>query len=155
MLRSSKIARVLPIELTVGDLARRAGTTVATLHFYEAKGLIRAFRTSGNQRRYFRGTLRRVAVIRAAQQVGIPLAEIGAVLATMPHDRAPTNAEWAAMAESWKTSLDRRIEILTKLRDGLTDCIGCGCLSMELCPLRNPGDRLGRDGAGPRRLLPA
>lgn len=139
--------------LTVGEVARRSGTTVATLHFYERQGLIGSIRTSGNQRRYVRGMLRRVSVIRAAQQVGIPLAEIGAALATLPDDRAPTNDEWKGMATTWQAALNRRIAVLTKLRDGLADCIGCGCLSMEKCPLRNPADRLGREGPGPRRLL--
>lgn len=154
MLRSSKKSGALPFDVTVGELARRAGTTIATLHFYESKGLIRAFRTAGNQRRYGRATLRRVAVIRAAQQVGIPLAEVGEALTALPHDRTPNQTEWAEMAQKWKASLERRIDILSRLRDGLTDCIGCGCLSTEKCPLRNPGDRLGREGPGPRRLLP-
>lgn len=152
MLRSSGKS-VPPLFLTVGEVARRSGTTVATLHFYERQGLIRATRTPGNQRRYYRGTLRRIGIIRAAQQVGVPLAEIGAALAMLPGERAPTKDEWAEMATTWKASLDRRIAILAKLRDGLTDCIGCGCLSTEKCPLRNPGDKLGRDGPGPRRLM--
>ncbi|CAN5265992.1 redox-sensitive transcriptional activator SoxR [soil metagenome] len=153
MLRSSEKSFPIPLR-TVGEVARRSGTTVATLHFYEKQGSVGSLRTSGNQRRYVRGTLRRVAVIRAAQQVGSPLSEIGVALATLPDDRAPTKEEWAKMATTWKASLDRRIEIMTKLRDGLTDCIGCGCLSTENCPLRNPGDKLGRSGPGPRRLLP-
>ncbi len=153
MLRSS--AGSAPPPLTVGEVARRSGTTVATLHFYESKGLIRSFRTAGNQRRYMRGTLRRIAIIRAAQQVGLPLAEIAAALATLPNDRPPSHDEWAAMATAWRADLDQRIDTLKKLRDGLTDCIGCGCLSVERCPLRNPGDRLGREGPGPRRWIKA
>jgi len=141
------------LPLTVGEVARRSGVAVSALHFYERKGLIQSFRTSGNQRRYPRGTLRRVAVIRVAQSVGIPLAEIAAALATLPDDRAPTQDDWARLSAGWLDDLNQRIRQLKKLRDGLTDCIGCGCLSIEHCPLRNPGDRLGREGTGPRRLL--
>jgi MerR family redox-sensitive transcriptional activator SoxR len=137
----------------VGELSRRSGVAVSALHFYEAQGLIHARRTAGNQRRYDRDTLRRVAIIRVGQEVGIPLAEIGAALATLPERRTPTKDDWANMAGQWAAALDRRILRLRKLRDGLTDCIGCGCLSTERCPLRNPADRLGREGPGARRLI--
>ncbi len=139
--------------LTVGEVARRSGVAVSTLHFYEAKGLIHAHRTGGNQRRYDRDTLRRVAIIRVGQEVGVPLAEIRAALATLPDRRTPTREDWARLSASWKASLERRIAQLQKLRDGLTDCIGCGCLSIDVCPLRNPADELGRQGPGPRRLM--
>jgi MerR family redox-sensitive transcriptional activator SoxR len=134
-------------------MARRAGVSVSALHFYERKGLIHSFRTDGNQRRYGRATLRRVAVIRVAQSVGIPLAEIAEALATLPDDRLPGQGDWERLSSGWLEDLNRRIAQLEKLRDGLTDCIGCGCLSIELCPLRNPGDRLAADGTGPRRIL--
>jgi MerR family redox-sensitive transcriptional activator SoxR len=141
-------------ELTVGELARRSGVAVSTLHFYEAKGLIRSRRSAGNQRRYPRGTLRRVAVIKVAQKTGIPLAEIRAALAHLPMDRPPSAEDWAQLSAGWRAELDARIARLTALRDQLGDCIGCGCLSMTACPLRNPEDRLGQTGTGPR-LIPA
>ena len=139
--------------LTVGELARRSGVAVSALHFYETKGLIHSRRTAGNQRRYDREVLRRVAIIRVGQDVGIPLAEIASALATLPEKRTPTREDWARLSAGWAASLDRRIRQLQKLRDGLTDCIGCGCLSTGHCPLRNPGDRLGKEGSGPRRIL--
>ncbi|MEW9836797.1 redox-sensitive transcriptional activator SoxR [Mesorhizobium marinum] len=141
-------------ELTVGEVARRAGVAVSTLHFYERRGLIRSNRTVGNQRRYGRDVLRRIAVIRIAQEVGIPLAAIAAALDSLPGGRTPTRQDWAALSTGWRDDLDRRIRHLTDLRDGLTDCIGCGCMSIDRCPLRNPGDRLGEQGSGARRLAP-
>ncbi len=134
--------------LTVGEVARRSGVAVSTIHFYEAKGLIASLRSSGNQRRYPRGVLRRVAVIKVAQRTGIPLAEIKAALATLPADRPLGQADWARLSARWRDDLDTRIRTLTALRDQLGDCIGCGCLSMADCPLRNPDDWLGRDGTG-------
>ena len=139
--------------LTVGELARRSGVAVSALHFYETKGLIHSRRTAGNQRRYDREALRRVAIIRVGQDVGIPLAEIASALATLPEKRTPTREDWARLSAGWAASLDRRIRQLQKLRDGLTDCIGCGCLSTGHCPLRNAGDRLAKEGSGPRRIL--
>ena len=136
--------------LTVGEVAARAGVAVSALHFYETKGLIRSIRSGGNQRRYARGVLRRVAVIKAAQRVGIPLEEIKAALDTLPPDRSPTAADWAGLSLVWKDDLDSRIEELVRLRDHLDNCIGCGCLSVDRCPLYNPNDRLGRDGPGAR-----
>ncbi len=141
-----------PAELTVGEVARRAGVAVSALHFYEAEGLIRSRRTKGNQRRYPRGVLRRIAVIKVAQRAGVPLREIAAALDVLPGDRPPTAADWARMSQRWKEDLDGRIAQLTALRDQLQDCIGCGCLSMRDCPLRNPADRLAKRGAGPRLI---
>jgi MerR family redox-sensitive transcriptional activator SoxR len=139
----------LPLILSVGDLARRAGVSVSALHFWEREGLIHGWRSAGNQRRYERSTLRRVAIIKVAQSLGIPLAEIRARLETMPKGKAG----WAKLAAEWRSGLDRRIAALERLRDRLDGCIGCGCLSVDECPLRNPGDELARLGPGPRRLL--
>jgi MerR family transcriptional regulator, redox-sensitive transcriptional activator SoxR len=139
-------------EITVGQLAARSGATVSALHFYEARGLISARRTSGNQRRYPRAMLRRVAFIRASQRVGIPLAEIKAALDTLPARRTPTARDWARLSAAWCRDLDERISALQDLRDRLTGCIGCGCLSLTNCQLANPGDTLGASGTGPRRL---
>lgn len=139
--------------LSVGEVARRSGVAVSTLHFYETKGLISSFRTQGNQRRYAREVLRRVAFIRVAQRVGISLGEIQAALATLPASAAPSRADWERLSASWRVELDERIAQLRKLRDTLDDCIGCGCLSLDRCRLRNPADKLAEQGAGPRRLL--
>ncbi|RFU37292.1 redox-sensitive transcriptional activator SoxR, partial [Actinomadura logoneensis] len=140
-------------ELTVGQLAERSGVAVSALHFYESKGLISSRRTAGNQRRFTRDTLRRVAFIKVAQRVGIPLDRIREALATLPEERTPTVEDWARLSETWRAELDDRIAQLEKLRDDLTDCIGCGCLSFRTCALANPYDRLGDEGPGPRRLL--
>lgn len=142
-------------ELSVGEVARRSGVAVSALHFYEARGLIRSNRTGGNQRRYGRDVLRRIAVIRIAQEVGVPLAEIASALGSLPEGRTPTRDDWAKLSTVWRDGLDRRIEQLTRLRDGLTDCIGCGCMSIDRCPLRNPNDRLAGQGPGARRLIAA
>ncbi|WP_424214539.1 redox-sensitive transcriptional activator SoxR [Streptomyces sp. BI20] len=139
-------------ELTVGQLAARSGAAVSALHFYEAKGLISSRRTTGNQRRYSRDALRRVAFVRAAQRVGIPLASIGEALACLPDGRTPTHEDWARLSETWRTELDDRINRLNRLRDHLTDCIGCGCLSLETCVLSNPDDRIGGRGFTGSRL---
>ena len=146
-------ARVLK-ELSVGELAARSGVAVSAVHFYESKGLIRSRRNAGNQRRYLRGTLRLVAVIKVAQRIGMPLAEIRAALANLPKGRPPTAADWRRMSARWKQGLDERIERMMRLRDSLTGCIGCGCLSLRICPLRNPADRLGEQGPGARLLDP-
>lgn len=138
--------------LTVGEVARRSGVPVSTVHFYEARGLIRGWRNRGNQRRYGRDVLRRIAVIKVAQSTGIPLAEIGQALATLPDGRTPNAADWRRLSETWRSHLDKRIMMLADLRDRLDGCIGCGCLSLSACPLRNPGDMLAADGAGPRLL---
>ncbi|MEU3711425.1 redox-sensitive transcriptional activator SoxR [Streptomyces catenulae] len=139
-------------ELTVGQLSARSGAAVSALHFYETKGLITSTRTAGNQRRYTRDTLRRVAFVRAAQRVGIPLAVIRDALAELPDERTPTRDDWARLSEAWRAELDERIGQLVDLRDHLTDCIGCGCLSLERCALSNPYDNLGQQGPGAQRL---
>ncbi|MCG6575417.1 redox-sensitive transcriptional activator SoxR [Pseudomonas sp. AF32] len=138
--------------LTVGQVAARSGVAVTALHFYEAKGLIKSTRNQGNQRRYPREVLRRVALIKVAQRLGIPLAEIGQALGALPDDRAPTAADWKILSEQWSRDLDERINQLVALRDRLNGCIGCGCLSMEACPLRNQGDALGKRGPGAHLL---
>ena len=140
--------------LSVGEVAKRSGVAVSTLHFYETKGLIFSLRTEGNQRRYPRGILRRGAGIKVAQRTGIPLASIQAALARLPDGRAPTAEDWAELSRAWRAELDERIRRLTQLRDQMDDCIGCGCLSLKTCPLRNPLDALGAQGAGPRLLEP-
>ena len=139
-------------ELTPGQLAGRSGVAVSALHFYEREGLIRSRRTEGNQRRYPRETLRWVAFIRVSQRVGIPLSEIRAALETLPEGRTPGRQEWANLSERWRRDLDLRIAQLIRLRDDLTNCIGCGCLSLDRCALANPRDKLGEFGPGPRLL---
>ncbi|MEU8321273.1 redox-sensitive transcriptional activator SoxR [Nonomuraea sp. NPDC048881] len=139
-------------ELTVGQLAERSGVAVSALHFYEAKGLIASRRTAGNQRRYHRDTLRRVAFIRLSQRLGIPLATIKDALSELPDGRTPNREDWARLSAAWRGELDDRIEQLQRLRDDLTDCIGCGCLSLDRCPVANPRDRLGEEGPGARRM---
>ncbi|WP_329044838.1 redox-sensitive transcriptional activator SoxR [Amycolatopsis sp. NBC_01488] len=144
-------ARTLP-DLTVGELSRRSGVPASALRFYEDEGLIRSRRTAGNQRRYGRDALRRVTFIRMSQRVGMPLSAIREVLALLPDDRTPTRADWARISRCWQDDLNARIRQMEQLRDQLTDCIGCGCMSLAKCRLANPGDRLGTDGPGPRRL---
>lgn len=139
-------------ELTPKQLAERSGVAISALHFYERKGLITSRRTTGNARRYARETLRRVAFIKVSQRVGIPLADIRGALDSLPKDRAPKREEWAALSARWRPDLDARIEQLQRLRDDLTDCIGCGCMSLRRCALANPHDTLGDRGPGPRRL---
>ncbi|MEU8775934.1 redox-sensitive transcriptional activator SoxR [Streptomyces sp. NPDC048606] len=137
-------------ELTVGQLSARSGAAVSALHFYETKGLISSRRTSGNQRRYTRDALRRVAFVRAAQRVGIPLSSIRDALSQLPEERTPTKEDWARLSENWRAELDQRINQLGRLRDHLTDCIGCGCLSLENCALSNPDDVFGERITGSR-----
>ncbi len=141
-------------ELSVGEVAARAGVPVSTLHFYEAQGLLWSDRNAGNQRRYGRGVLRAIAVIKIAQRAGIPLATIRERLATVGHGPRVTAADWARLSTEWRDELDDRIARLTRLRDQMSGCIGCGCLSIEDCPLRNPEDALGREGSGARLLDP-
>ena len=138
--------------LTPGELAERSGVAVSALHFYERQGLIESERTSGNQRRYARETLRRVAFIRTSQRVGIPLAEIRDALATLPAGRTPTKKDWTRLSRLWRTDLDHRIAQLEKLRDTLDGCIGCGCLSLKACALHNEEDHLSDEGSGARIL---
>ena len=138
--------------LTIGDLSARSGVAPSALRYYESIGLIESVRTTGNQRRYAQPTLRRVAFVRAAQQVGLSLDEIADALATLPAGRTPTKADWTRLSASWRQRLDDQIERIERLRDRLDGCIGCGCLSLRTCALNNPGD----DGGGPgaRRGLP-
>lgn len=139
--------------LTIGDLADRSGVATSALRFYEAKGLIESQRTDGNQRRYIRATLRRVALIRAGQELGLSLAELSDALATLPHDKTPNKRDWERLSRTWRKRLDNQIAELIALRDDLTDCIGCGCLSLKSCAIFNPGDAASSLGAGPRYLL--
>jgi MerR family redox-sensitive transcriptional activator SoxR len=140
-------------ELSVGEVARRAGVAVSALHFYEAEGLIRSQRTQSGHRRYGRDVLRRIAVIRVAQAAGLSLKEVAAAFATLPDGRTPTAKDWAGLSAAWRDLLDARIRQMTRLRDDLSGCIGCGCLSLDQCPLRNDGDRLAEEGAGARLLV--
>lgn len=143
----------MTVELSVGEVAERAGVAVSALHFYERKGLIQSHRTGGNQRRYDRDVLRRLAIIRMGQELGVPLTEIGEQLEALPDGRPAGKADWARLSSRWRDRLDRRITLMTRLRDELTGCIGCGCLSLRTCPLYNRDDRLSTEGTGPRRLL--
>jgi len=140
-------------DLTIGELAARSGVATSALRFWETQGLIFAERTEGNQRRYARATLRRVALIQAGSTAGVPLRRIGEALATLPHDRTPTKRDWERLSRIWRGDLDRKITELQALRDDLTSCIGCGCLSLRSCRLFNPGDRLAEEGPGARILL--
>ena len=139
--------------ITITELAARSGVPASALRFYESLGLIESERTSGNHRRYPRAILRRVSVIRAAQALGLSLQEISAALAALPGGRTPTPEDWEAMAAAWRDELDARIAQLQKLRDDLSGCIGCGCLSLETCGLLNRDDRAAAYGPGPRYLL--
>ena len=139
--------------LTIGALAQRAGVATSAVRFYEAQGLLRGSRTEGNQRRYAKETLRRVAFIRIAQGVGLSLDEVRAALATLPEQRTPTPADWARLSRAWKPLIEARIASLAALRDQLDSCIGCGCLSLKTCKLYNPADSAARLGSGPRYLL--
>jgi MerR family redox-sensitive transcriptional activator SoxR len=146
--------RSMAAELTVGEAAARSGVAISTLHFYEAEGLIRSRRNAGNQRRYPREVLRRIAVIRVAQRTGISLASIREALKALPNGRTPTSEDWAKLSARWRAELNDRIDRLRRMRDQLDGCIGCGCLSLGVCPLRNPWDRLAEQGPGPRLLDP-
>ena len=136
-------------DLKVGEVAKRSGVTVSALHFYEKKGLITSYRNPGNQRVYPRAVLRRVAIIKVAQQLGMPLKDIKEAIAVLPMNKAASKEDWAHLSKFWKSQLEARIEKLIKLRDDLSDCIGCGCLSMQACALRNPEDELAESGSGP------
>ncbi|MGH3471606.1 MAG: redox-sensitive transcriptional activator SoxR [Nocardioidaceae bacterium] len=142
----------LPGKLTIGELSNRSGVAPSALRFYEDVGLISSERTSGNQRRYPRHMLRRIAFIRAAQRVGLSLDEVLAALSTLPSGRTPTKADWERVSRTWTTRLDRQIADLQRLKEKLTGCVGCGCLSMRTCVLSNPGDIQGGLGAGPAWL---
>jgi MerR family redox-sensitive transcriptional activator SoxR len=148
------VPKLISLELTVGQVAKRSGVAVSALHYYESEGLISSWRNQGNQRRYAREVLRRVAVIKAAQRSGISLASIREALATLPGGRTPTAEDWQKLSAGWKADLNDRITRLTRLRDQLDGCIGCGCLSLGVCPLRNPWDRLSKLGPGAQLLDP-
>ncbi|WP_394246389.1 redox-sensitive transcriptional activator SoxR [Vibrio profundi] len=141
------------MDIGVGEVAKRAGVKVSALHFYEQKGLISSWRNQGNQRRYHRSVLRRVAVIKAAQQVGLSLEEIAQALAHLPKHQAPNKTEWEEMATSWHALLDDKIHRLQSLQNDLGGCIGCGCLSLDNCALRNPQDVIGEEHQGSNLLV--
>ncbi len=143
----------LPSEITIGELSERSGVSTSALRFYERQGLIHSRRTSGNQRRYTRGTLRQIAFIRASHHLGIPLEVIGSVLELLPEGATPDRAFWQRASQCWSRELNERIAQLERMRDRFTECIGCGCLSFEQCVLVNPGDVLAAKGPGPQRLL--
>jgi MerR family transcriptional regulator, redox-sensitive transcriptional activator SoxR len=137
--------------LTIGEVAQRSGVATSALRFYEERGLIRSERApSSGHRRYQRAVIRRVAFILFAQRIGLTLDEVGDELAKLPENRVPTRADWAKLSSSWTARIESRIAELERLREGLTECIGCGCLSLGRCHLANPGDRAGRNGPGPR-----
>ena len=150
------MARITPAEyehpLSSGQVAARSGVAVSTIHFYEAKGLIKGWRSTGNQRRYDREVLRRVAVIKVAQRLGLPLATIRESMDSLPGGRTPTAADWKRLSAGWRAEIDRRIALLQALGRQLDSCIGCGCLSLKVCRLRNSWDELSEDGPGPRLL---
>ena len=136
--------------LTIGEVSRRSGVAASALRFYEQRGLIASERAGSGHRRYPRPVLRRIAFIVFAQRIGLTLEEIGAELAKLPGDRAPTRRDWSRLSSGWTSRIDQRIAELERLKAGLTECIGCGCLSLDRCQLANPGDRVARRGAGPR-----
>ena len=140
-------------ELTIGTLSERTGVATSALRFYEAEGLIDATRTDGGQRRYHRETLRRVSFIRIAQMVGLTLDEIREAMDSLPHGRTPDEHDWAMLSASWRPRLDEQIAMMERLRERLTACIGCGCLSLRVCKLVNPDDIAGQAGAGPRYVV--
>lgn len=140
--------------LTVSEVAHRSGFAPSALRFYEREGLLHATRTSGNQRRYERNVLRRLAFVRAARNVGLSLDEVAAALATLPDGRTPTRADWSRLSRGWRHRLDEQIAALARLRDGLDSCIGCGCLSLKRCAISNPADVAGAAGPG-AAFLPA
>ncbi|HTD50983.1 MAG TPA: redox-sensitive transcriptional activator SoxR [Acidimicrobiia bacterium] len=139
--------------LSIGEVAERTGVSVSALRFYEAEGMVSPTRSPGGQRRFTRDVLRRIAFIRVAQRIGLTLDEIRDALATLPQQRTPTAADWARLSRAWKSELDERIRLLERVRDDLSSCIGCGCLSLQACRLYNPDDRARVLGQGPRYLL--
>jgi MerR family redox-sensitive transcriptional activator SoxR len=139
--------------LSIGEVAERTGVATSALRFYEQEGLVRSVRSGGGQRRYERDVLRRVAFVRVAQRVGLTLDEIRAALGTLPEERTPTKADWERLSRAWRPRLDDQIAVLQRLRDELTSCIGCGCLSLKACSLYNRDDTAASLGAGPRYLL--
>jgi MerR family redox-sensitive transcriptional activator SoxR len=140
-------------ELSIGEVSERTGVAVSALRYYEREGLLHAERTTGGQRSYPRDVLRRISFVRIAQQVGLSLEEIREAMATLPDDRTPTKRDWARLSTAWRPRLDDRISALVRLRDNLSSCIGCGCLSLQACALYNPGDAAASLGSGPRYLF--
>lgn len=139
--------------LSIGELSDRSGIAPSALRYYEAEGLLRSTRSSGNQRRYHRDALRRVGFVRVAQEVGLSLAEIKEALSSLPDERTPTEKDWARLAASWQPRIDQQIRVLERLRDRLSACIGCGCLSLKVCRIVNPDDQVAIRGPGPRYVL--
>jgi MerR family redox-sensitive transcriptional activator SoxR len=142
-------AEELDRPLSAGQVAARSGVAVSTVHFYETKGLVTGWRSAGNQRRYSRDVLRRVAIIKIAQRLGLPLSMIKRAIDSLPGGRTPTAKDWRRLSVEWRKELDRRIALLRRLRGQLDSCIGCGCLSLKVCHLRNPGDAVSDQGSGP------
>ncbi|CCQ10068.1 Redox-sensitive transcriptional activator SoxR [Pseudoalteromonas luteoviolacea B = ATCC 29581] len=140
--------RLLEATFSVGQIAKRAGVNVSALHFYEQKGLLKSWRNAGNQRRYKPDVLRRIAVIKAAQRMGITLEQIKVTLSTLPDNRTPNKEDWATMSRAWQAQLDEQIMYMKRVRDLVDGCIGCGCLSMKSCPIYNPDDIVAKAGAG-------
>ncbi len=138
--------------LSVGEVAARSGISVPTLHFYESKGLIKSHRNNGNQRRYDRSVLRLISIIKISQHLGMSLEQIKDHLSSLPQDHAPTATEWKRLTKKWNDDLEERIKLLQLLQSQLASCIGCGCMSLKECPLRNPEDRYGKKGTGAQRL---
>jgi len=139
--------------ISIGELSRRTGLAVSAIRFYQARGLVSAVRTTGNQRRFPRSDIRRLSFVLIAQRLGLTLGEIESLLSALPHDASPTRADWQAISRRVRGALDEKIALLERTRDLLDGCIGCGCLSLDRCALYNPGDRAARAGPGPRFLL--
>lgn len=139
--------------LSVGELSKRSGLPISTIHFYEEKGIISSFRNNGNQRQFLRESLRIISLVKAAQGIGYSLEEIKSMLDKLPKDRKLTDADWARISKVWRKEIESKIKALLKIRDHLDKCIGCGCLSLTECPLRNPEDKLSKKGAGPQLIL--
>ncbi len=150
---TSEYLHAVDQDLTIGALSERTGVATSALRFYEAQGLIHATRSEGGQRRYVRDTIRRVSFISIAQQVGLSLEEVGDALSSLPDGRTPTARDWERLSASWRPRIEAQIALLERLRDRLTGCIGCGCLSLKVCHLANPDDRAGELGPGPRWIL--
>lgn len=144
---------MLDHEITIGDLSARTGVAPSALRYYEEQSLIHSYRTTGNQRRYHREVVRRVSFVRAAQQLGLTLEEIHAALDSLPDRRTPTDDDWSRIAASWRPRIDAQIRMLERLKDRLDGCIGCGCLSLKVCRLVNPGDCAAERGTGPRYII--
>lgn len=139
--------------ISIGELARRTGVSVSAIRFYEARGLVESFRSAGGQRRFLRSHIRRISFVRIAQQLGLSIDDIAGQLAALPNSRTPDAADWSRIGEAVRSLLDNKIAQLSRTRDLLDGCIGCGCLSLKTCGLYNPGDKAGTKGAGPRYLM--